>query len=298
MRDTYKSLPHHDCHVNCLAVANDMSTLAVAGNPLVRFYDLNAAAKDNPQPLVIYEGHTNNVTSVGFEYWGRWFYTGSEDATVKLWDCRCSGYQLCHDNLFSAIHSVVLHPNENILVFGDQAGQISFWDVTANKISQRISPERGISIKTVAVSPDAATVAAACNSGTLHMLTCKNDGIMEPSKKVIAHNGQYVLSCRFSPQAQYLATTSSNGTCNVWKNGFDGFFLGTTMAGHTSWVWDCAFSTDSSYILTASSDRTCKLWDINTGQKLLSYEGHTKAITSIVLLDFQQDVEVDSSHCD
>ena len=36
---------------------------------------------NNPQPIISYDGHTSNVTSVGFQKDGKWMYTGSEDGT-------------------------------------------------------------------------------------------------------------------------------------------------------------------------------------------------------------------------
>lgn len=64
----------------------------------------------NPAPLSTFEGHTNNVTAVGFERDGRWMYSGSEDGTVKVWDLRASGHQREYESR-GAVNSVVLHPN-------------------------------------------------------------------------------------------------------------------------------------------------------------------------------------------
>lgn len=36
---------------------------------------------NNPQPILSYDGHAGNVTSVGFQKDGKWMYTGSEDGT-------------------------------------------------------------------------------------------------------------------------------------------------------------------------------------------------------------------------
>jgi hypothetical protein len=36
---------------------------------------------NNPQPIISYDGHTSNVTSVGFQKDGKWMYSGSEDGT-------------------------------------------------------------------------------------------------------------------------------------------------------------------------------------------------------------------------
>ena len=49
-----------------------------AGNPHVRLFEVNS---NNPQPIVSYDGHTTNVTAVGFQKDGKWMYTGSEDGT-------------------------------------------------------------------------------------------------------------------------------------------------------------------------------------------------------------------------
>jgi target of rapamycin complex subunit LST8 len=54
--------------------------LAAAGNPHVRLFEI---ASQNPNPVVAYDGHTTNVTDVGFQKDGKWMFTGSEDGTIK-----------------------------------------------------------------------------------------------------------------------------------------------------------------------------------------------------------------------
>ena len=66
---------------------------------------------NNPQPITSFDGHTNNVTAVGFERDGRWMFSGSEDGTVKIWDLRASGYQREYESR-GAVNTVVLHPNQ------------------------------------------------------------------------------------------------------------------------------------------------------------------------------------------
>lgn len=50
--------------VNRLEITFDKSLLAAAGNPQIRMYDV---ASNNPQPVMTYDGHTSNVTSIGFQ---------------------------------------------------------------------------------------------------------------------------------------------------------------------------------------------------------------------------------------
>jgi hypothetical protein len=90
------------------ALTTRVATTAAAGNPAIRLYEVNT---NNPQPITSFEGHTNNVTAVGFERDGRWMYSGSEDGTVKIWDLRASGFQREYESR-GAVNSVVLHPNQ------------------------------------------------------------------------------------------------------------------------------------------------------------------------------------------
>jgi target of rapamycin complex subunit LST8 len=53
-----------------------------------RTVPLSQVTTNNPQPVLSFDGHTNNVTAVGFERDSKWLFSGSEDGTVKLWDVR------------------------------------------------------------------------------------------------------------------------------------------------------------------------------------------------------------------
>ncbi len=104
----YRTLQYADSQVNKLEITPDKQYLAAAGNPAIRLFEVNTS---NPQPITTFEGHTNNVTAVGFERDGRWMYSGSEDGTVKIWDLRASGFQREYESR-GAVNSVVLHPNQ------------------------------------------------------------------------------------------------------------------------------------------------------------------------------------------
>lgn len=38
--------------------------------------------------MTSFDGHTSNVTALGFHRDGQWMFTGSEDKTIKVWDLR------------------------------------------------------------------------------------------------------------------------------------------------------------------------------------------------------------------
>jgi target of rapamycin complex subunit LST8 len=107
-------------HVTCHRLTQTNSTLAfskrliaVAIHKKVNVYEIGSASstpvrlllensyhvgKDLTsnifQKLVVFEGHTQNVTSVSFHSEGKWVVTGSEDGTIRIWDLRYSVHLL------------------------------------------------------------------------------------------------------------------------------------------------------------------------------------------------------------
>lgn len=278
----YRTLQYADSQVNKLEITADKTLIAAAGNPHIRLYEVNSS---NPQPLISYDGHTSNVTSVGFQKDGKWMYTGSEDGTVKIWDLRAPGCQREYESR-AAVNTVVLHPNQGELISGDQHGNIRVWDLTANACSCELVPEVGTAVRSLTVAMDGSLVVAANNSGTCYVWRSMRGSYLtthfEPLHKLRAHQG-YVLKCMLSPDVRQLATTSSDKTVKLWS--LDGFTLERTLTGHQRWVWDCVFSVDAAYLVTASSDCTARLWDLSTGDAIRIYSGHHKAATTCALND-------------
>ena len=308
-----RSFSHAEKQVNALAISPDRNYLVAAGNPQIRLYDVNGKSAD---PLVTYEGHSGNVTSVGFQRDGRWMFSGSEDGSVCIWDPRASGPQREYDAR-AGVHSVALHPNQAELVSGDHSGALRVWDLAAGKAAAELSPEGDAPISSVSIAADASLVVAANFNGSVFCWRPRASDDYLPLKKLQAHHG-YVLAARLSPDARLLATTSSDHSVKLWNcgGGADGdgaansasvagdgtavaqgnpgsgggggpldWSLALTLQSHTRWVWDAAFSADSSYLVTASSDCTARLWECATGASVRTYSGHSKGLTACALAD-------------
>lgn len=271
-------------HVNCLAVQS-RRRLAVAGNPHIKCFDIHGTVRE--APVCEYNGHKNNVCSLGFEVTDRWLYSGSEDGTIRVWDCRAQKCQLCYENngMFEriAVHSVDLHPNQVELIAGDNQGKVLVWDLTANRVRRTLIPEEGVPVRSVCIAPNGKVVVCANHEGTCYVWQLSDDSF-DPLQKIDAHS-TYVLRCLFSPDAKYLATTSADNSTNLWQSHTEGFERSYTLTGHNKWVWDCAFSSDGQYLVTGSSDCTCRLWDIRSGEQRLEFTGFKKGVTAISLVD-------------
>jgi G protein beta subunit-like protein len=108
-------LRYADSQVNCLEITADKQYLAAGGNPHIRLFEINNSSNQNP--ILSLEGHTGNVTSLGFQRNGRYLYSGSEDGTVKIFDLRSPTYSRSFDAK-GGVNSVALHPNQAEIISG------------------------------------------------------------------------------------------------------------------------------------------------------------------------------------
>uniref|UniRef100_A0A7S0E798 Protein LST8 homolog n=1 Tax=Phaeocystis antarctica TaxID=33657 RepID=A0A7S0E798_9EUKA len=279
----YKTMQHPDSQVNKLEITPDKQYIAAAGNPSLRIYDINGSS---PNALSSYDGHTNNITAVGFQKEGKWMFTGSEDGTIKIWDMRAPGCQREYES-GSPLNTVMLHPNQAELISGDRDGNIRVWDLTQNACSAELVPDGAKAIRSVCISRDASLLAAANDAGSCFVWRLgrneDSSAKFEPLQKLQAH-ATYVLKVIMSPDGKRLATCSADQTVKIWDIQ-NNFACDKTLTGHQRWVWDAVYSEDSAYLVTASSDQTARLWDVASGETIRHYTGHHKAVIAVALHD-------------
>lgn len=164
----YQQLQFGDSQVNCLEISPSKKYIVAAGNPHTRLYDL--AASDT-NPLRALEGHTHNVTAVGFQKDTKWMFSGSDDGTLRIWDLRSEGtardFGTCqreYDN-GGGINAVALHPNQGELIAGDQNGNIRVFDLTQNKMSHEQQSNVGSPVRSISIAADASLAATAHDNG-------------------------------------------------------------------------------------------------------------------------------------
>jgi len=283
----YRSIQCAESQINRLEISPDKQYIAAAGNPQIKFFELNT---NNTNSVMNFEGHTTNVTGIGFQKDGKWMFSSSEDGTLKIWDIRAPGSQREFSNN-TAINTVCLHPNQAELITGDQNGSIKIWDLVASECTRELVPDGEVAIRSVTVAGDGSAIVAANNKGNCFVwkLFGEDTSKVESIQKIESAHSTYILKCLFSPDSKLLATTSADHTAKIWNVSKDKdkdlLTQSKTLQGHQRWVWDCAFSTDSAYLVTASSDQVARLWDLSQGDSIRHYTGHHKAVSCIALRD-------------
>ncbi|KAK2779839.1 TOR complex subunit lst8 [Emmonsiellopsis sp. PD_33] len=210
-----RTIQHSDSQVNRLCITPDKRYVAAAGRDNVKLYDIKST---NPNPVITFDGHTNNVTGVAFHCEGKWMVTSSEDGTVKVWDTRIATIQRNYVHQ-APVNDVVIHPNQGELITCDRAGFVRVWDLGESKCTHQLQPEEDVSMASVSVASDGSLLCAGNNKGNVYlwrMIQDRDVTKIVPFITFQAHK-DYLTRVLLSPDVKHLATCSADHTAKVWS---------------------------------------------------------------------------------
>ncbi|KGO66962.1 hypothetical protein PITC_038420 [Penicillium italicum] len=210
-----RTIQHPDSQVNRLCITPDKRFLAAAGHNNVKLFDIKST---NPNPVITFEGHTNNITGVAFHCEGKWMVTSSEDGTVKVWDTRTGSLQRNYVHR-AAVNDVVIHPNQGELISGDHAGMVRVWDLGESVCTHQLIPEEDTAVLSVSVASDGSLLCAGNKKGNVYlwrMVQTDETTRIIPVCTFQAHK-DYLTRVLLSPDVKHLATCSADHTAKVWN---------------------------------------------------------------------------------
>ncbi|XP_023128967.2 transcription initiation factor TFIID subunit 5 isoform X1 [Amphiprion ocellaris] len=123
------------------------------------------------------------------------------------------------------------------------------------------------------------------SAADLNLIDKESDDVLErimdektasESKILYGHSGP-VYGISFSPDRNYLLSSSEDGTVRLWS--LQTFTCLVGYKGHNYPVWDTHFSPHGYYFVSGGHDRVARLWATDHYQPLRMFSGHLADIT-------------------
>jgi WD40 repeat protein/tetratricopeptide (TPR) repeat protein len=204
--------------------------------------------------------------------------TGSYDGTVRLWDLT-KGVILGELTGVERVTDVVISPDSRTIAIAGEAfspdgGGVSLCDVASHQ-GQPLRLLKGVSVWSIAFSPDSQTIAAAAG-GKVRLYRVSDGG----STGIVLEPGEKADRVAFSPNGALLLTAGSSSKARLWdaKTG-----KALRDFPHRRAVVAASFSADGQTVLTASLDGTAQLWRTATGERAGPALVHPQAVTAAAL---------------
>ncbi|KAF8816069.1 WD40 repeat-like protein [Phlegmacium glaucopus] len=277
----------------------------------------NNCIEETWSPCVrIMDGNPSSVSFVAFSPDGTRIVSGSNGATLQLWDAVNGAHLNTLKGHSGQIWFIAFSPDGTRIVSGSHDNTLRLWDAASGA---HLSTLKGHfdRVQSYALSPDGTRIVSGSNDKTLrlwdavsgaHLNTLKGhfDGVrsvaFSPDGTRImsgshdktlrlwdavsgAHlntlNGDSLSdrSYAFSPDGTRIVSGSTDNTLQLW-DAVSGAHL-NTLKGHSELVLSYAFSPDGTRIVSGSNDKTLRLWDAVSGAHLYTLKGHSAAVLSV-----------------
>ncbi|CAG0912266.1 unnamed protein product [Notodromas monacha] len=110
----------------------------------------------------------------------------------------------------------------------------------------------------------------------------------------------WVMACAYSPSGNQVACGGLDNKVTLYPLSLeeDASSKKKTVGVHSSYMSCCLFPNSDQQILTGSGDSTCALWDVESGQLLQGFHGHSGDVMAIDLAPFETGNTFASASCD
>jgi WD40 repeat protein len=252
-------------------------------------------------------GHTAAVFSVAFAPDGQHIATGSLDQTARIWDTTVPAARDTLSGHSDWIYGVAFSPDGTRLVSGSSDGTARLWDVASGALLLTIDQPSGVS--DADFSPDGRMIVTAAFDDAVRLWDAETGALLRELP------GYVQAFVAFTPDGRYLLVSGGEEGTSVWDvasweqvrefpvGGFmavspDGRSVATSGPDHMV-VWEVetgreltrigsepiyyfpAFSPDGTELLTGTNEHTAVLWDIQTGERLRTFTGHTQGVLEV-----------------
>ncbi|HVK19132.1 MAG TPA: WD40 repeat domain-containing protein [Fimbriiglobus sp.] len=265
-----------------VAVSPDGKQIVSGGaDKAVRVYD--AGSGKLVKTLTGHKGAVPAVTFVG----NAAVASASGDKLVKVWDV-ASGNAADLVGHGAAVLAVAADGAGRLLVSGSADRSVRGWDPATGKVLWTWSGKSAVCA--LAVRTDGKRVAVGTADGWLTLLAPAGSDAPKVVGSVSAH-GAGVAGVALSPDGSRAVTCGGDGLVRVWNLPESGpptasgkFETPTRNGPDAAPVTAVAWSADGRLIASAGADGVTRVWDVQAGNEVRGFRGHTEWVTSVGFL--------------
>lgn len=232
-------------------VSPDEKWLAACGD--VNYIHLFDITQEAPQPIQL-KGHRGMVWTVSFTADNKSLISAGADSSVILWDIDSRKPNLVHKGK-SKIKHIEIHPKGNLIVVGNEKGEVILLDRNNNYNETVVMDHKGKAVHSVAFSNDGNFVVSGDVNGQVKVYSLAEHKVVA----VLVDHKARINDIEFSNDNRLMATASFDGTVRLWDfNNLNEEPL--IFRDHDMWVWSVGFSHDGNKLFAGCVDNLIRVW--------------------------------------
>ena len=229
-------------------------------------------AETNPEKFVelnSLEGHTNSIFDLEFSPNGKYFASCSYDKTIKIWNS--SSWNVIKTLILDdRVFSVAISPNSSYLASGTDK-ELILWNTTTWEEIKSVSSFR---VWSVAFSLDGKYLVSN-NHKNIYLWNTTTFTIF----KTLTGHTDDVKSLAFSPDTNYLISSSNDNTIKIWNT--TNWQNIKNLTAHTDEVTSVSFSPNGTYLASVSIDKTLKIWNTTNWEMMENLTANSTEFYSV-----------------
>lgn len=286
----------HDLPVGAISFSPDGNYWASgSADKTIKIWNLRAIY-DQLNPLVrTLNNHPDQIISLAFSPNGKWLASACLDGSVLIWNWQTGelihqfSQRLEDDSRDHEIANLVFSNDSQWLITSSGKRTIKLWSFTSfeqsGTVSLRGELETSQSIEALDITFDDGILASTGIGRTVELWDIVDQRLID----VLGPYNRTIYALQFSPDGNFLAfspdsaSPSSNdneiNTIRLWD--LDGEPINESLSGHQDNVSALAFSPDGQTLISGSFDDYAIVWDVETGERIHSFNRNSKRILSI-----------------
>ena len=230
--------------------------------------------------LLLYRGHACFVPTVRWSPNGRLLASGSEDATVQVWEAATGKARRTYLGHSRLVTGLAWSPSGEQIASASEDDTVQVWQAGTGK---HLLTYRGHSdhVNAVAWSPDGRLLASSSWDKTVQVWNAETGALLHPyhGHDDGGHDVLGLAVLAWSPFNTWIASGGEDGTIQVWEVR-TGRRVSTYRShdGANAAVMTGQWSPDGTWMASASTEGGVQVWGAFSGDQRLTYRGHSKTV--------------------